>query len=61
MSTIRSPFPSRLIACNTMIVVRRFFTWKTTGDVDLCFSLTLVRKANAVEDETMSLVIIALT
>jgi hypothetical protein len=33
-------------------VVRRFFTWIALGDVDLRFSITLVRKANPVEEET---------
>jgi hypothetical protein len=30
-----------------MIVFHRFFTWIVLGDVDLCFSLMLVRKSNA--------------
>jgi hypothetical protein len=34
------------------IVFRRFFTWIALGDADLRFSLILVRKANAVDDET---------
>jgi len=34
------------------IVVLRFYTWVAPGDVDLHFSLTLVGKANAVEEET---------
>jgi len=34
------------------IVVRRFYPWVAPGDVGLHFSLTLVGKANAVEEET---------
>jgi hypothetical protein len=55
MSTIHSPFSSQLITSNffsILIVFRQFFTWISLGDVDLCFSLTLVRKATAVEEET---------
>ena len=42
MSTIRSPFSSRLITSN----------FYSVDDADLCFSLILVRKANAAEKET---------
>ena len=35
----------------TVTVVRGFFTWIALGDADLHFSLTLVIKANAVEEE----------
>jgi hypothetical protein len=35
-----------------LIVFHRFFTWIALSDVDLGFSLTLVRKANATEEET---------
>jgi hypothetical protein len=55
MSKVRSPFPSRLITRNfssVPIVCRRFFTWIALGDAVLSFSLILVRKANAVEEET---------
>jgi hypothetical protein len=55
MSTIRSPFSSRLITCtfsSVPIVFRRFVTWIALGDADVRFSLILVRKANAVEEET---------
>jgi ABC-type glycerol-3-phosphate transport system permease component len=55
VSTVRSPFSSRLIAYNFSsipIAFRRFITWIALGDADLCFSLILVRKANAVEVET---------
>jgi hypothetical protein len=31
---------------------RRLFTWIALGDADLRFLLILVRKANAVEEET---------
>jgi hypothetical protein len=34
------------------IVIHQFITWIALGDVDLCSALMLVRKANAVEEET---------
>jgi hypothetical protein len=34
------------------IVFHQFFIWVALGDADLRFSLLLVRKANAVEEET---------
>jgi len=55
MSTIHSPLSSRPIKSNfssILIVFRQFFTWFALADVDLYFSITLVRKANAVEEET---------
>ena len=55
MSTNRSPFVNRLSTSkfsSVPIVFRRFFTWIVQGDADLCFSLILVRKANADEEET---------
>jgi hypothetical protein len=55
ISTIRSPFSSRLIMSNfssVLIVFHRFFTWIVQGNADLHFSLILVWKANAVEEET---------
>jgi hypothetical protein len=55
MSTACSPFSSRFITSNLSwipIVYRRFFTWIAPGDADLRFSLTWVRKASAVEEET---------
>jgi hypothetical protein len=55
MSTIRSLFSSQLITCNLSsipIVFRQFFTWIALGDADVRFLLILVRKANAVEEET---------
>jgi hypothetical protein len=55
MSAIRSLFSRRLITCNFSripIVFHQSFTWIELGDVYVCFSLTLVRKANAVEEET---------
>jgi hypothetical protein len=54
MSTIRLPFPSQLIMSNfpsVLIVCHWFLTWNALCDVDLCFSLMLVRKANVVEKE----------
>jgi hypothetical protein len=55
MSTIHSPFSKRLIKSDfssVLIVFHQFFTWFALGDVDLYFFITLVRKANAVEEET---------
>jgi len=53
MSAFCSPFSSQLTSnfSSVLIIVRLFFTWITLGDVDLCLSLMLVRKANAVEEE----------
>ena len=54
-STIRSPFSSRLSVCNfssIWIVFRRYSTWIALGDVDIRFSLMLVRKPIAVGEET---------
>jgi hypothetical protein len=56
MSTIHSPFSSQLIKYNftsVLLVVCQFFTWLALGDVNLHFSLRLVRKANALEEETI--------
>jgi len=55
VSTIRSPFSSQLVMSDfssLLIVFCLFFTWIATGDVDLCFSLLLVIKAIALEEET---------
>jgi len=55
MSTILSWFSSPLIKSNfssILIVFRQFFTWFALADVDLYFFITLVREANAVEEET---------
>jgi len=42
-----------------LIVFHQFFTWIALGDVDLSFSLMLVRKANVLEEKNyMSRVII---
>jgi hypothetical protein len=54
MSAIRSPFSSRFISqflFNTYCL-SPFFTWVALSDVELRFSLVLVKKANAVEEET---------
>jgi len=54
MSTIHSPFSSQLIMSNPssiLIVFRQFFTSIALGDVDLSFSLMLVRKANVLEEK----------
>jgi hypothetical protein len=34
------------------MVFHQFFTWSALGDVDLHFSLMLVRRDNGVEEET---------
>ena len=55
MSTIHSPFSSRLSTYNfssVPIVFCQFFTWVALGGADLHFSHVLVRIANAVEEET---------
>jgi hypothetical protein len=55
MSTIHSPFSSRLITTNFSsipIVFHRIFTSITAGDVNLRLSLRLLRKAKAVDEET---------
>jgi len=49
MPTIHSSFSSRLITSyfsSIPIVFCRIFIWIALGDVDICFSLILVRKAN---------------
>jgi hypothetical protein len=54
MSTFRSHF-SNLIVFNfysVPIVFHQFFAWIALGDVDLHFSLLLLTKASAVEEET---------
>jgi len=65
MSTIRSPFSSRLIVCNfssIWIVFRRFSTWIALGDVDIRFSLMFGKKANCCRrGNLMSRMIISLT
>jgi hypothetical protein len=55
MSTICSPFSSWFIASDFSLVLNvfhQFFTCIALGDADLCFSLLLVRRANAVEEKT---------
>ena len=55
MPTICSHFSSWLITSNfssVTIFFRQFFTWIAVGDVDLRFSLMLIRKDNAVQVET---------
>ena len=52
MSTIHSTFLRRLITSNfssIQILLHQIFTWIALSDVDLCFPLILVIKANAVE------------
>jgi hypothetical protein len=57
MAYVNSSFTisSRLITSNfsaVPIVSHHFFTWIALGDVDVCFLLMLVRKANTVGEET---------
>jgi len=52
MSTVHLCFQVGLLVRSLLIVFHCFFTWIALGDVDLCFSLMLVRKANAVQEET---------
>jgi hypothetical protein len=55
MLTIHVPFSSWLITSDfseTPIAFCQLFICIVLGDVDLCFSVMLVRKANAVEQET---------
>jgi hypothetical protein len=35
-----------------LTVFRKFFTWIALGDLDVCSSLMLVKKANNAEEET---------
>jgi hypothetical protein len=53
MSTFCSPFSSQLTSnfSSVLIVIRIFLTWIALGGVDLCLSLMLVWKTNAVEEE----------
>jgi len=56
MSEICSPFSCLLVMssfASVSIVCRHFFTWIALGDVDLRFLLRFVRKANAIEGETI--------
>jgi hypothetical protein len=41
---------------STAIAFRQFFTWIALGDVELCFSLIVVTKANDAELGTTSAV-----
>jgi hypothetical protein len=55
MSTIHSSFSSQPFTTNFSsipVVFPLFFTLIALGDADFCFSPMLVRKANAVEEET---------
>ena len=55
LSIVRSPFSSLLSMSNfssVLIGCHWFFTQIALSDVDLCFSLMLVRNANAVDEET---------
>jgi hypothetical protein len=53
--TIRSHFASQLIMSNlfsVLIVFRWFFTWLALSDVDIHFSISLIRKFNDEKKET---------
>jgi hypothetical protein len=54
MSTICIPFPSQLMSnfLSVQIVYHWFLTWFALCDVDLCFSLMLIRETNAAEKVT---------
>ena len=55
MSTIHLPFANQLITSNfssVWNVVHQFFAWIALGDVEFYFSFMLIRKANAVAEET---------
>ena len=55
MSTLCSPFSSRLIAFNfssVLILFCQFVTWIALSDADLCTLVMLLRIASAIEEET---------
>ena len=55
MSAIHLPFSNQLITSNfssVWNVVHQFFAWIALGDVEFYFSFMLIRKANAVAEET---------
>jgi len=55
MSTICSLFTSQLIMSDfssILIVICQFFTWIMVGGANLCLSLTYLRQADVVEQET---------
>jgi hypothetical protein len=55
MSIIQSPFSIQLITSSfssILIILHRFLTWIALRDVDLHFSLMLVRKDAPVEEKT---------
>jgi len=54
LAYVNSSFNFFMFASNyslLLIVFRLYFTWVALDDVDLHFSLMVVRKANAVEEE----------
>ena len=55
MSEICLPFSCLLVTSSfaSTIVFNHFFTWMALGDVDLHFLLMFVRKASAIEEETI--------
>jgi hypothetical protein len=64
MSTIHSPFKSWLITCNfssVLIVFHWFFTWIAVGDVDICFSLILLKSQSCWRGNCISRVIVSST
>ena len=54
MAYVNNLFTFLKSAYYILVVFHQFFTWITLGDVDLCFSLILVTKANAFEGGTTS-------
>jgi len=49
---ICSPFGSQLNTSNFSSILMSFTDWIALADADICFSLMLVIKASAVEEET---------
>ena len=54
MAYVNNLFTFLKSAYYILVVFHQFFTWITLGDVDLCFTLILVTKANAFEGGTTS-------
>jgi len=52
VSAICSPFAIQLNTSNFSSILMSFTDWNALGDVDTYFSLMLVIKANAIEEET---------
>jgi hypothetical protein len=54
MTYVNSLFTFLKSAYYILVVFHQYFTWIALGNVDLCFSLILVTKANAFEEGTTS-------